>query len=85
MLFANSNVSVLVFQVLLIILLALNRQGWLGQAMGNFQCRDILLIWITVWQGPIVFAVGADGSCLDIFSVICLFFLHLSGRWPNVD
>ena len=38
----------------------------------NFQCRGVLLIWITVGQGPIVLAVGAGGGCLDIF------FCHLS-------
>ena len=32
----------------------------------------ILLIWIIVGQGPIVHAVGADGGCLDIFSLIYL-------------
>ena len=39
----------------------------------NVQCRGVLLIWITVGQGPIVLAVGAGGGCLDIFSVIYLF------------
>ena len=38
----------------------------------NFQCWGVLLIWITVGQGPVVLAVGADGGCLDIF------FCHLS-------
>ena len=27
-------------------------------------------IWITVGQGPTVLAVGADGVCLDIFTLI---------------
>ena len=36
--------------------------------LGNFQCRGVLLIWIVVGQGPTVLAVGAGGSCLDIFS-----------------
>ena len=40
----------------------------------NFQCRGVLLIWITVGQGPIVLAVGAGSGCLDIFSLI----YHLS-------
>ena len=34
----------------------------------NFQCRDVLLIWIIVGQGPVALAVGAGGGCLDIFS-----------------
>ena len=46
----------------------------------NFRCRGVLLIWITVGQGPIVLAVGAGGGCLDIFSLIyhfCSFSLFL--------
>ena len=39
----------------------------------NFQCRGVLLIWITVGQGPIALAVGAGGGCLDIFSLVYLF------------
>ena len=27
-------------------------------------------IWITVGQGPTALAVGADGGCLDIFTLI---------------
>ena len=38
----------------------------------NFQCRGVLLIWIIVGQGPIALAVGADGGCLDIFSLVYL-------------
>ena len=33
----------------------------------NFQCWGVLLIWITVGQGPTVLAVSAGGGCLDIF------------------
>ena len=53
----------------------------------NFQCRGVLLIWITVGQGPIVLAVGAGGDCLDIFlsSFTSLFFLPLSGGRPDID
>ena len=47
----------------------------------NFQCRGVLLTWITVGQGPIVLAVG--GGCLDIFSLIYQFsFLSPSLREP---
>ena len=40
--------------------------------LGNSQCQCVLLInWIIVRQGPTVLAVaiavGAGGSCLDIF------------------
>ena len=46
----------------------------------NFQCRGVLLICITVGQGPIVLAVGAGGGCLDIFSLI----YHLSFLSPSL-
>ena len=44
----------------------------------NFQCRGVLLIWLIVGQGPIALAVGAGGRCLDIFSLVYLFFFPLS-------
>ena len=36
----------------------------------NFQCRDVLLIWIRVGQGPTALAVGAGRGCLDIVSLV---------------
>ena len=51
------------------------RRGWV-----NFQCRGVLLTWITVGQGPIVLAVGAPGGCLDIFSLI----YHFSFLSPSL-
>ena len=54
----------------------------------NFQCRGVLLIWIRVGQGPTALAVGADGGCLDIFTLdyqFSLFFLPLSGKRPDID
>ena len=48
---------------------------WCDGAGLNFQCRGLLLIWIIVGQGPIAFAVGAGGDCLDIFSLVCHFSL----------
>ena len=35
--------------------------------LGKLSVPGVLLIWITVWQGPIAVAVGAGGLCLDIF------------------
>ena len=35
-------------------------------------------ILITVGQGPTALAVGADGGCLDIFTLICPFSLSFS-------
>ena len=53
----------------------------------NFQCRGVLLIWITVGQGPTALAVGAGEGCLDILlsSIISLFFPLHSGRRPDID
>ena len=44
-------------------------------------------IWMIVGQGPIVLAVGAGGGCLDIFTLVYLFFplFPFSGRWPDID
>ena len=39
----------------------------------NFQYRGVLLIWISVGQGPVALAVGAGGGCLDIFSLVYYF------------
>ena len=39
----------------------------------NFECRDVLLIWIIVGQEPIALAVGAGEGCLDIFKFVYLF------------
>ena len=47
----------------------------------NFQCQGVLLIWIIVGQGPIVLAVGADGGCLDIFSLIYHFCFLSPSLW----
>ena len=49
----------------------------------NFQCRCVLLIWITVGQGPVALAVGADGGCLDIFSLICSFSPLSPSLWET--
>ena len=47
----------------------------------NFQCRGVLLVWITVGQGPTALAVGAGGSCLDIFFSL---FYHFSFLSPSL-
>ena len=41
----------------------------------NFRCRGVLPIWIIVGQGPVALAVGAGGGCLDILSLVYLFFI----------
>ena len=49
----------------------------------NFQCRGVLLIWITVRQGPSVLAVGAGGGCMDIFTLIYPFFPLSPSLWET--
>ena len=64
---------------------------WSGDAMvlGKLPVagRPTTCNLLIVWQGPTALAVGAGGGCLDIFlsSVISIFFLPLSGRWPDID
>ena len=40
-------------------------------------------IWITVGQGPIAFAVGAGGGCLDIFTLIYPFSSASPSLWET--
>ena len=49
------------------------QQGWSSGAwvLGKLPVSGVLLIWITIGQGPTTIAVGADGGCLDIFSLVC--------------
>ena len=49
----------------------------------NFQHRGVLLIWITVGQGPTALTVGAGGSCLDIFSLVYHFSLLSPFPWET--
>ena len=46
--------------------------GWSGGAkvLGNLPVPGRPTILITVGQGPTALAVGAGGSCLDIFTLI---------------
>ena len=40
--------------------------------------------WITVGQGPTSFAVGAGEGCLDIFTLIYLFFPLSPSLWETL-
>ena len=40
-------------------------------------------IWIIVEQGPAALAVGAGGGCLDIFTLIYLFFPLSPSLWET--
>ena len=49
----------------------------------NNQCQGVLLVWMIVWQGPIVLAVCAGRGCLDIFSLIYLFSSLSPSLWET--
>ena len=49
----------------------------------NFQCRGVLLIWLIVGQGLTALAVGADGGCLDIFTLLYLFSPLSPSLWET--
>ena len=49
----------------------------------NFQHRGVLLIWITVGQGPAALTVGAGGGCLDIFSLVYHFSFLSPSLWET--
>ena len=50
--------------------------GWSGGAMvlGKLPVPGRPTIWMIVGQGPTVLAVGAGGGCLDIFTLLYLYF-----------
>ena len=56
--------------------------------LGKLPGPGVLLIWITVGQGPTALAAGADGGCLYIFVSHLSFltpFSPLPGRRPDID
>ena len=40
-------------------------------------------ILMIVWQGPFALAVGADGGCLDIFTLLCPFSPLSPSLWET--
>ena len=62
-----------------------SERGWSGGAMvlGKLPVPGRPTIWITVGQGPTALAVGAGGGCLDIFTLIYLFFLISPSLWET--
>ena len=58
-------------------------RGWSGGAMvlDKLPVPGRPTIWITVGQGPTALAVGADGGCLDIFTLIYPFFPLSPSLW----
>ena len=62
-----------------------NIKGWSGGAMvlGKLPVPGHRTIWITVGQGPTAPAVGADGGCLDIFTLFYPFFPLSPSLWET--
>ena len=60
---------------------------WCGRVVRwcwvNFQFRGVLLISITVGQGPTALSVGAGGGCLDILSLFCHFSFLSPSLWET--
>ena len=56
-------------------------------ALGKLPVPRCPTIWMIVGQGPTALAVGEDGGCLGIFTLLYLFspLLPLSGRRPDID
>ena len=60
-------------------------RGWSGGAMvlGKLPVPGRPTVWITVGQGPTALAVGAGGSCLDIFTLIYPFSPLSPSLWET--
>ena len=59
-----------------------------GMVLGKLPEPERPTIWMIVGQGPTALAVGADGGCLDMFTLIYLFSPFspsLSGRRSDID
>ena len=59
--------------------------GWSGGAivLGKLPVPGRPIIWMTVGQGPTALAVGADGGCLDLFTLIYPFFPLSPSLWET--
>ena len=64
-------------------------KGWSGGAMvlGKLPVLGRPTVWITVGRGPTALAVGASGVVWTFLfsSILCLLFLPLFGRRPDID
>ena len=54
-----------------------------AMALGKLPVPGRPTIWITVGQGPTALAVGADGGCFDIFTLIYPFFPLSPSLWET--
>ena len=51
--------------------------------LGKLSVPGCPTIWMIVGQGPIALAVGADGGCLDIFTLIYPFSSLSPSFWET--
>ena len=60
-------------------------KGWSGGAMvlGKLPVPGRPTIWISIGQGPTALAVGAGGSCFDIFTLIYPFSPLFPSLWET--
>ena len=60
-------------------------RGWSGGAkvLGTLPVPGRPTIWMIVGQGPTALAVGADGGCLDIFTLLYPFSLLSPSLWET--
>ena len=53
--------------------------------LGKRPVPGCLTIWMIVGQGPSGLAVGADGGCLDIFTLLYLYSPLSSSLWETAQ
>ena len=51
--------------------------------LGKLPVQGRPTVWMMVGQGPIALAVGAGGSCLDIFTLLYLFYTLSPSLWET--
>ena len=51
--------------------------------LGKLPVPERPTIWIKEGQGPIALAVGADGGCLDVFTLLYLFSPLSPSLWET--
>ena len=51
--------------------------------LGKLPLQGRPTVWMMVGQGPIALAVGAGGSCLDIFTLLYLFYSLSPSLWET--
>ena len=73
------------YDINIINLVLYHHRGWSGGAMvlGKLPVPGRPTVWMIVGQGPIALAVGAGGGCLDIFTLLYLFYPLFPSLWET--